>query len=98
MKRKILLSTLALLLAISLVAIGCAKPAPAPAPAPAPPPAPELAAFITLYEGTGSAEVAGEIAKYIKEQLGVEVKFEALSHGVIHSTTTYPDRFTCDHT
>jgi len=45
MKKKILLSTLALLLAISLVAVGCAKPAPAPAPAPTPAPAPEKEVF-----------------------------------------------------
>jgi len=41
MKRKALLSTLALLLAISLVVVGCAEPAPAPTPAPpSPPPGP----------------------------------------------------------
>lgn len=40
MKRKALLSMLALLLAISLVVVGCAKPAPAPEPAPTPAPAP----------------------------------------------------------
>jgi iron(III) transport system substrate-binding protein len=45
----------------------------------------ELAPFITVYEGTGSAEIAGAIAEYIQDQLGVEVRFEALSHGVIHS-------------
>lgn len=40
MKRRILLGTLALLLAISLGLISCAKPAPSPAPAPTPEPAP----------------------------------------------------------
>ena len=40
MKKKILLISLALLLAIGLIASSCAKPAPAPAPAPAPTPAP----------------------------------------------------------
>lgn len=42
MRRKILLSTLALLLVVSLVATGCAAPAPAPAPVPGPagPPGP----------------------------------------------------------
>jgi len=50
-----------------------------------PTPTPKLAKYITMYEGTGSIELAGEIAKYIKEKLGVEVKFEALSHGVTHS-------------
>jgi len=39
-KRKILLISLALLLAIGLIVTSCAKPAPAPAPAPTPAPAP----------------------------------------------------------
>jgi hypothetical protein len=39
----------------------------------------ELAPFITVYEGSGSAEIAGAIAEYIQKQLGVEVRFEALS-------------------
>ena len=36
MKRKLLLSTVAVLLAVSIAFVGCAKPAPAPAPAPVP--------------------------------------------------------------
>jgi len=36
MKRKLLLSTVAVLLAVSLAIVGCAQPAPAPAPAPTP--------------------------------------------------------------
>lgn len=93
MKKKMFVTVLVLLLGISLVAIGCPAPPPpapppappAPAPAPPAPPPEELAPFITMYEGTGSAELAGEIAKFIEEKLGVQVKFEALSHGVIHS-------------
>lgn len=45
----------------------------------------ELASSITVYEGSGSAEIAGLIAEYIQDQLGVEVRFQALSHGVIRS-------------
>jgi len=54
MKKKILLSTLGLLLAVSLVAIGCpapapTPPAPTPAPAPAPAPAPEVKIITWRY-------------------------------------------------
>jgi len=45
----------------------------------------ELASFLTVYEGSGSVEIAGEVAKFIKEKLGVELKFSSESHGVIHS-------------
>lgn len=45
----------------------------------------ELAAFVTAYGGSGSVEIDGEVAKFIEEKLGVEIKFESLSHGVIHS-------------
>jgi len=45
----------------------------------------ELASFVTMYEGSGSVEIAGEVAKFIQEKLGVELKFSAESHGVIHS-------------
>src|SRR5690606_5578826 len=45
----------------------------------------ELAPYITVYEGTGSAEIASAIAEYVQQELGVELRFEALSHGVIHS-------------
>jgi len=45
----------------------------------------ELASFITLYEGSGAAEVGGEVCKFISEKVGTEIKFTAESHGVIHS-------------
>lgn len=45
----------------------------------------ELAPFVTVYEGSGSVEIAGRIAEFVWKKLGVELRFEALSHGVIHS-------------
>ena len=42
MRNKVLVISIALMLVISLVISGCAKPAPAPAPSPAPAPAPEV--------------------------------------------------------
>lgn len=82
MKKKILLIPLVLLLVTSLVAVACAAPE---APTPIPPEEPKLAAFVTVYEGSGSVEIGGAIAEFIEDELGVEIKFESLSHGVIHS-------------
>lgn len=48
-------------------------------------PAAELAPSVTVYEGSGSVEIAGRIAEFVRKKLGVELRFEALSHGVIHS-------------
>jgi len=45
----------------------------------------ELASFVTVYEGSGSVEIAGHVAKFIQEKVGVEVRFTSESHGVIHS-------------
>ena len=45
----------------------------------------ELAAFVTVYEGSGSAEIGGDVCKFIGEKLGIEIKFMAESHGPIHS-------------
>lgn len=44
-----------------------------------------LAPFITVYEGSASIDIAKAIAEFIRSRMGVEVKFEALSHGVIHA-------------
>lgn len=49
------------------------------------PPKDELARFITIYEGSGAVEIAGEVAKFIEDNLGVEIRFTSESHGVIHS-------------
>jgi len=49
------------------------------------PPKDELARSITVYEGSGSAEIGGEVCKFIGEKLGVDLIFQSLSHGVIHS-------------
>jgi len=40
----------------------------------------ELAPFITVYEGSGSVEIAGKVAKFIQEKLGVEIRFTSESH------------------
>lgn len=45
----------------------------------------KLAPFITIYEGSGSVEIGGKVAKFIQEKLGVELRFTSESHGVIHS-------------
>ena len=68
MKKKMLLIPVALLLAVSLVAIGCPAPAPAPAPTPAPAPvAPEVIKwrFATFYSAPGSYWV-DEITPFIE--------------------------------
>jgi len=54
-KKKILLIGLTLLLAISLVVVGCAKPAPAPAPTPTPPPAVEVIKWIGQCENPATS-------------------------------------------
>jgi len=46
---------------------------------------PKLAASITAFGGSGSVEIDGEVAKFIEKELGVKVKFDSLSHGVIHA-------------
>jgi iron(III) transport system substrate-binding protein len=48
-------------------------------------PAPKLAASVTAFGGSGAVEIDGEVAKFIEKELGVKVKFDSLSHGVIHS-------------
>ncbi|MCK4354359.1 MAG: TRAP transporter substrate-binding protein DctP [Dehalococcoidia bacterium] len=90
MKRKILLSMLALLLAISLVAIGCAKPAPAPAPAPAPTPEPIPAGpeytwrWQCLYHPGLSFDYWGKgIADMIEEMSGGRIEIEVFHGGAL---------------
>lgn len=61
-------------LALSIVVLGAASDSAA-----------QLAPFVTVYEGSASVEIAGRIAEFVRKQLGVELRFEALSHGVIHS-------------
>ncbi|MEW6376768.1 MAG: hypothetical protein AB1502_13370, partial [Thermodesulfobacteriota bacterium] len=57
----------------------------------------KLAPFITIYEGSGSVEIAGKVAKFIQEKLGVEIRFTSESHGVIHSRIKAEDpNFTGD--
>jgi len=51
----------------------------------APPVEEELAKFVTAFGGSGAVEIDGEVAKLIKDELGVEVRFESLSHGTIHA-------------
>ncbi|MBA7477835.1 hypothetical protein ES707_13250 [subsurface metagenome] len=99
MKSKKLLKLLGTIVLAAVIAMafvpGCAKEAPAPVPGPAgpagpaaepaPPEEPKLADYVTVFEGSGSVEIAGEFAKLVEDELGVKVKFEALSHGVIHS-------------
>lgn len=43
------------------------------------------AEYITVYEGSGSVEIGGKVAKFIQDKLGIEVRFTSESHGVIHS-------------
>ena len=43
------------------------------------------AEYITVYEGSGSVEIGGKVAKFIRDKLGIEVRFTSESHGVIHS-------------
>lgn len=89
MKKKLLISTLGLLLVVSLVAIGCPAPAPppapvpapAPAPAPAPPPTPAppkypdrmIVIICPWGVGGGSDTVSRQIAARLPETLGVRV-------------------------
>jgi len=40
---------------------------------------------ITAYGGSGAVEIDGKVAKFIEKELGVKVKFDSLSHGVIHA-------------
>ena len=46
---------------------------------------PKLAASITAFGGSGSVEIDGAVAKFIEKELGVKVRFDSLSHGVIHA-------------
>ena len=45
----------------------------------------KLAASITAYGGSGAVEIDGKVAKFIEKELGVKVRFDSLSHGVIHA-------------
>lgn len=86
-------------LVVCLVMAFC-LPMCAPAPPPEeelPPVEEELAPYVTYYEGSGSVEIAGEVAKLIEEKLGVAVRFQALSHGPIHARVkAEAPYFVCD--
>lgn len=90
MKKKILLIPLALLLAFSLVAIGCAAPAPAPAPAPTPAPtAPRLdgyperpLTFIIGYgAGGGTDRACRSVGHAVEEILDMRLAYVNLPGG-----------------
>jgi len=60
-------------------------PAPAPPEEELPPVEEELASFVTAIEGSGTPEIAGDWAKFVEENLGVAVRWEAMSHGPTHA-------------
>lgn len=72
MKKKMLLIPVVLLIAISLVAIGCAKPAPAPTPVPAPAPAPAPAPTYPLGKEVLKIGAQG-IASGSKADYGIQI-------------------------